>query len=146
MVAGLRGSSSGIPTSTLPTRSAPTSAALVYIPPPTLAKRACVDAPIPNVSIVVVIIQSFAAGLAESASITLSRRIYQKEMSNRPSPTTTSPITAPLRKATRNPRFNDIRAALAVRAEAYVAVFIPRYPDSPEKNPPVRKATGTQWF
>ncbi len=29
MVAGLRGSSSGIPASTLPTRSAPTSAALV---------------------------------------------------------------------------------------------------------------------
>ncbi len=32
---GLRGSSSGIPASTLPTRSAPTSAALVKMPPPT---------------------------------------------------------------------------------------------------------------
>src|SRR5690606_22062211 len=51
MVAGLRGSSSGIPASTFPTRSAPTSAALVKIPPPTRAKRACVDAPIPKVSI-----------------------------------------------------------------------------------------------
>ncbi len=40
MVAGFLGSSSGIPASTFPTRSAPTSAALVKIPPPTLAKRA----------------------------------------------------------------------------------------------------------
>ena len=47
-VAGLRGSSSGIPASTLPTRSAPTSAALVYMPPPTLANRAMDDAPNPN--------------------------------------------------------------------------------------------------
>ena len=34
IVAGLRGSSSGMPASTLPTRSAPTSAALVKMPPP----------------------------------------------------------------------------------------------------------------
>ena len=34
MVAGLRGSSSGMPASTLPTRSAPTSAPLVKMPPP----------------------------------------------------------------------------------------------------------------
>ncbi len=42
---GFLGSSSGIPTSTFPTRSAPTSAALVYIPPPTLANKAAVLAP-----------------------------------------------------------------------------------------------------
>ena len=34
MTAGLRGSSSGMPASTLPTRSAPTSAAFVKMPPP----------------------------------------------------------------------------------------------------------------
>ena len=34
ITAGLRGSSSGIPASTFPTKSAPTSAALVKIPPP----------------------------------------------------------------------------------------------------------------
>ena len=33
-----------------------------------------------------------------------------------------------------------------VRAEAYVAVFIPKKPDSPEKKPPVRKAMGTHGF
>ncbi len=48
MTAGLRGSSSGMPASTLPTRSAPTSAALVKMPPPTLAKRAMEEAPSPK--------------------------------------------------------------------------------------------------
>ena len=48
MTAGLRGSSSGIPASTLPTKSAPTSAPLVKIPPPNLAKIEINDAPNPN--------------------------------------------------------------------------------------------------
>ena len=43
---GFLGSSSGIPASILPTRSAPTSALFVKIPPPTLEKRATTDAPI----------------------------------------------------------------------------------------------------
>ena len=38
ITAGLRGSSSGMPASTLPTRSAPTSAPLVKMPPPKRAK------------------------------------------------------------------------------------------------------------
>ncbi len=38
IVAGLRGSSSGMPASTLPTRSPPTSAPLVKMPPPRRAK------------------------------------------------------------------------------------------------------------
>jgi hypothetical protein len=42
------GSSSGMPASTLPTRSAPTSAALVKMPPPTLMNRAIRDAPNPK--------------------------------------------------------------------------------------------------
>ena len=45
MVAALRGSSSGMPASTLPTRSAPTSAALVKMPPPTRMNRASSEAP-----------------------------------------------------------------------------------------------------
>ena len=48
LVAGFRGSSSGIPASTFPTRSAPTSAALVKMPPPTRANKACALAPIPK--------------------------------------------------------------------------------------------------
>lgn len=48
IVAGLRGLSSGRPLYILPTKSDPKSAALVNIPPPTLAKRAIVDPPSPN--------------------------------------------------------------------------------------------------
>ncbi len=47
IVAGFRGSSSGIPASILPTKSAPTSAALVKIPPPTRMKSARSAAPNP---------------------------------------------------------------------------------------------------
>jgi len=50
MVAALRGSSSGMPFSTLPTRSAPTSAALVKMPPPTLMNMASNAAPNPKPS------------------------------------------------------------------------------------------------
>ena len=48
MTAGLRGSSSGIPASTLPTRSAPTSAALVKMPPPSRAKTEISEPPKPR--------------------------------------------------------------------------------------------------
>ena len=48
MVAGLRGSSSGMPASTLPTRSAPTSAPLVKMPPPRRAKIEISEAPKPS--------------------------------------------------------------------------------------------------
>ena len=45
MTAGLRGSSSGMPASTLPTRSAPTSAAFVKMPPPRRAKTEISEQP-----------------------------------------------------------------------------------------------------
>ena len=48
IVAGLRGSSSGMPASTLPTRSAPTSAALVKMPPPTRRNSASSEPPKPK--------------------------------------------------------------------------------------------------
>ena len=48
MTAGFLGSSSGIPASTLPTKSAPTSAPLVKIPPPNLAKIEIKEAPNPK--------------------------------------------------------------------------------------------------
>ena len=67
-------------------------------------------------------------------------------MSSRPRPTTVSPITAPERNAIFRPPSRLWRAALAVRAEAKVAVFMPKKPARPEKKPPVRKAKGTQGF
>ena len=45
ITAGLRGSSSGIPASILPTRSAPTSAAFVKMPPPRRAKTEMSEPP-----------------------------------------------------------------------------------------------------
>ena len=50
MTPGFLGSSSGIPASILPTKSAPTSALFVKIPPPTLENKATTDAPIPKPS------------------------------------------------------------------------------------------------
>jgi len=47
IVAGFFGESSGNPDYTFPTKSAPKSAALVKIPPPTLANKAIVDPPNP---------------------------------------------------------------------------------------------------
>ncbi|OAV74400.1 hypothetical protein Barb7_02105 [Bacteroidales bacterium Barb7] len=76
------------------------------------------EAPIPKVSIVVVIMVSLCVGSSASAGITTFNSQYQKDISSNPSPTTTSPITAPLRKATCKPLFNEVRAAFAVLAEA----------------------------
>ena len=45
---GFLGSSSGIPASIFPTKSAPTSADLVKIPPPNCANKAAKEAPKPN--------------------------------------------------------------------------------------------------
>ena len=47
---GFLGSSSGIPASILPTKSAPTSALFVNMPPPTLENKATTEAPIPKPS------------------------------------------------------------------------------------------------
>ena len=68
---------------------------------------AWVEAPIPKVSMVVVMMQSLWVGVIASAGITAFSNRYQKEISSRPRPTTTSPITAPLRKATRSPAFSE---------------------------------------
>ena len=98
----------------------------------------------PKVSIVVVMTTSFWASVA---SVTKALRMRnQIAMSSRPRPTTVKPITAPLRNATFRPELRLRRAALAVRPEAKVAVFIPMNPARPEKKPPVRKANGTQGF
>ena len=48
ITAGFLGSSSGIPASTFPTKSAPTSAPFVKIPPPNRANIEISEAPNPN--------------------------------------------------------------------------------------------------
>ena len=60
ITAGFLGSSSGIPASTLPTKSAPTSAPFVKIPPPNLAKIEISDAPKPRAT------NAFTVSLSET--------------------------------------------------------------------------------
>lgn len=67
---------------------------------------------------VVVMMVSLCVASIASEGMQMFNSMYQNEMSSSPSPTTTNPITAPLRKATCKPLFKDDRAALAVRAEA----------------------------
>jgi hypothetical protein len=72
MVAGLRGSSSGMPASTLPTRSPPTSAPLVKMPPPRRAKIEISEAPKPSAtsaSITVRLIRGIAQRCGQEAEI-----------------------------------------------------------------------------
>ena len=85
IVAALRGSSSGIPFSTLPTRSAPTSAALVKMPPPTLMNIASRAAPKAKPS------STFGAFALKISTTTAAP--------NRPRPTVNMPATPPVRKA-----------------------------------------------
>ena len=83
MVAALRGSSSGIPASTLPTRSAPTSAALVKIPPPTRMNHASSEAP-------------KAKPLSTAVAVFWKIRTITV-VPSRPRPTQSRPVMAPVR-------------------------------------------------
>ena len=85
---GLRGSSSGMPASSLPTRSAPTSALLVKIPPPTRENSATIEAPMPKPWIV----------CAVSGSPPKNR--YSMPRPSRPVEATSRPITDPPKNAT----------------------------------------------
>ncbi len=55
------------------------------------------------------------------------------QMSSRPKPTTTRPITAPERKATCRPRLRPSLQPCAVRDEAAVAVRMPMKPHRPRE-------------
>ena len=120
MVAGLRGSSSGMPASTLPTRSAPTSAALVKMPPPSRAKIEISDAPKASAVSASMMMRSPGAWPAGPVK-------YQKKtlIESRPSPATSRPVTAPERNAVVRPPCNEVRAASAVRTLARTEMFMP---------------------
>ena len=112
MVAGLRGSSSGMPSSILPTRSAPTSAALVKIPPPTRMNRAINEPPRPNPT-------------SRAVAVFCATMMITVAPSN-PAPTVNRPVTPPLRKATsRAGPSCPPRAAAAVRTFPRTATLIP---------------------
>ena len=112
IVAGLRGSSSGIPASTLPTRSAPTSAALVKMPPPTRRNRASNEPPKPKPTRI--------------AELVFWKIMMMTVAPRRPRPTVNIPATPPVRKATsRALGMLPVSAAAAVRTLPRVASVMP---------------------
>ena len=112
MVAGLRGSSSGMPASTLPTRSAPTSAALVKMPPPTRRNSASNEPPKPKPMRIAVLVFWKIMMISVAPS--------------RPRPTVNIPATPPVRKATvRALGMLPVNAAAAVRTLPRVARVMP---------------------
>src|SRR3989338_4719057 len=127
ITAGLRASSSGIPASTFPTRSAPTSAPFVKIPPPSRAKTEISEPPNPSPT---------SAGI-------LSETFQSPATLNNPSPTTKNPVTAPPLNANRKADRTPARAAEAVRTFARTAVVIPTYPASAEATAPSKKPPAT---
>ena len=122
MTAGLRGSSSGMPSSTLPVRSAETSAVLVKMPPPALANKAKELAPKEKPS------RMLESPVTISTAATPSRE----------QPTTNRPITAPPRKPMRNAGLMPRWAASAVRALDSVATKIPIFPAMADRAVPQR--------
>ena len=128
MVAGLRGSSSGMPASTLPTRSAPTSAAFVKMPPPTRRNSASSEPPNPK-------------------PIRMAALVFWKIMMitvapSRPRPTVNMPATPPVRNATWSAsRSEPVLAAAAVRTLPRVARLMPMKPVSPDMKQPAMKAS-----
>ena len=84
---GFLGSSSGMPASIFPTKSAPTSALLVKIPPPTLENRATADAPTPNPS------NDFA--ILSGSSIAPLKYTYRPPRPTKPIEATHRPIIDP---------------------------------------------------
>ena len=126
MTPAFRGSSSGIPASILPTRSAPTSAALVNIPPPTLANRLMRLAPNPKP-----MTMSTLSGVAPN-------RIKKPLVPSSARPTTAIPVTAPPLKATSMASLSPSLALFAVLTFALTETFMPIYPASAELTAPAK--------
>ena len=115
MVAGLRGSSSGMPASTLPTRSAPTSAALVKMPPPTRRNSASSEPPKPN-----------PMRIADAVFWKIMMMIVAP---SRPRPTVNMPATPPVRNATLSAAGSE--PELGRRRGAHVAAHREAHADEP---------------
>ncbi len=109
ITAGLRGSSSGMSSSTFPTRSAAMSAVFVKMPPPALANNAKDEAPRLKPSVIV------GSLVRKVTPVTPSKL----------APTTAMPITAPPRKPVKKAGTLPLVAASAVRVLAIVATAMP---------------------
>ena len=136
MVAGLRGSSSGIPASTLPTMSPPTSAPLVKMPPPRRANIEISDAP----KLVATSASITSRDVGSRCSVLVKKMKYSVTP-RRPNPATSKPVIAPALKASSNPPAKDLVAACATRTLARTDTFMPRKPARPERIAPIAKPT-----
>jgi hypothetical protein len=117
-----------MPASTLPTRSAPTSAALVKMPPPTRRKSASSEPPNPNPM--------------RMAELVFWKIMMINVAPSRPRPTVNMPATPPVRKATLRAAGNEPDlAAAAVRTLPRTARPIPMKPVRPDMKQPATKAS-----
>ncbi len=120
ITAGLRGSSSGMPASTLPTRSAPTSAPFVKMPPPRRAKIEMREEPKARP------MSGFTTSLIFTSCPDEPCSSMKKAVTERrPRPTTRRPVTAPPLKAMSSAGPMPRRAASAVRTLARTDTFMP---------------------
>ncbi len=120
ITAGFLGSSSGMPSSTLPTKSALISAVFVKIPPPAFANNA----------------SELAPKLKPSKAVVLLVIIMIPVTPKRLTPTTAIPITAPPRKPAIKDGLMPCFAASADLTFAIVAISIPTFPANAEKTVP----------
>ena len=141
IVAGFLGSSSGIPASTFPTKSAPTSAAFVYIPPPTLANNAIDSAPRENPARVSRTIVISSTDVHAPLIKNLKKNMKNAVRPSTAKPATPNPITVPPANDIFNASGKLVLAAWVVLTFVFVAIFIPIFPASAEKKAPNTNAT-----
>ena len=124
-----------MPASTLPTKSAPTSAPLVKIPPPRRAKMEIKDEPKAK--------PMSGCNTSESSRTSPVDAKTQKKTPtpSKPKPTTSIPVMAPPLNATFSASFIPMVAACAVRTLALTETFIPIKPQAPDKTDPMTKPT-----
>ena len=118
---------SGIPASTLPTRSAPTSAALVKMPPPKRAKIETSDA-LEREGGERGHHQPVISGTAHD----VCQHVEDLQIASRARPATSRPVTAPARKATVRPFPRLVLSPM--RTLARTEMFMPMNPAAPDKS------------
>ena len=136
MVAGFLGSSSGMPASTLPTMSPPTSAPLVKMPPPRRAKIEINEAPKESATSASITVRDVGAKPSEPV-----RKPKYNTTPRRPRPATNKPVTAPALNARSKPPARDFVAACATRTFARTDTCMPMKPASPDRIAPMAKPT-----
>ena len=125
-----------MPASTLPTRSAPTSAPLVKMPPPRRAKIEISDEPKAKPISGLSRVDSLAVG--DSWPLPTRNQVNAATPSS-PRPTTSMPVMAPPRKATSSAGPMPRVAACAVRTLARTDTFMPMKPHAPDNTAPTTK-------